>query len=230
MESDGKKKEMDNSDSESNRAQDPDVASDSEGRISRQPSSYATEDDDELAANIELGPKVSIKEHLEKDKDDESLRRWKEQLLGSVDAIVVEENQEPDVKILSLTILSPERSDIVLPIPEGENPKGLWFTLKEGCRYRLRFSIKVNNDIVCGLKYINTVWKTGLKVDSTKEMLGTFSPQVEPYTHEMPEETTPSGMFARGSYSAKSKFVDDDNKCYLEINYTFDIQKDWPST
>lgn len=42
-------------------------------------------------------------------------------------------------------------------------------------------------------------------VDSTKEMIGTFSPQQEPYTHEMPEETTPSGMFARGSYSARSK-------------------------
>ncbi|WVY94209.1 hypothetical protein V8G54_033297 [Vigna mungo] len=25
----------------------------------------------------------------------------------------------------------------------------------------------------------------------------------------------------------KDKFVDDDNKCYLEINYTFDIRKDW---
>lgn len=36
-------------------------------------------------------------------------------------------------------------------------------------------------------------------------MLGTFSPQVEPYIHEMPEETTPSGMFARGTYSARTK-------------------------
>nr|GEY41391.1 Rho GDP-dissociation inhibitor 1-like [Tanacetum cinerariifolium]GFA49340.1 Rho GDP-dissociation inhibitor 1-like [Tanacetum cinerariifolium] len=76
-------------------------------------------------------------------------------------------------------------------------------------------------------KYINTVWKTGLKVDSSKQMLGTFSPQAEPYIHVMTEETTPSGMFARGSYSAKTKFLDDDNKCYLELNYTFDIQKDW---
>lgn len=42
-------------------------------------------------------------------------------------------------------------------------------------------------------------------VDNTKEMLGTFSPQAEPYTYEMPEETTPSGYFARGSYSAKTK-------------------------
>lgn len=36
-------------------------------------------------------------------------------------------------------------------------------------------------------------------------MIGTFSPQPEPYTHLMPEETTPSGIFARGSYSARSK-------------------------
>lgn len=42
-------------------------------------------------------------------------------------------------------------------------------------------------------------------VDSSKEMIGTFSPQTETYTHEMPEETTPSGMFARGAYSARSK-------------------------
>ena len=44
-------------------------------------------------------------------------------------------------------------------------------------------------------------------VDSTKEMIGTFSPQPEVYTHVMPEETTPSGMFARGTYSARSKVI-----------------------
>lgn len=36
-------------------------------------------------------------------------------------------------------------------------------------------------------------------------MLGTFSPQAEPYTHEMPEEITPAGIFARGQYTARSK-------------------------
>lgn len=46
-----------------------------------------------------------------------------------------------------------------------------------------------------------------ISVDSSKEMLGTFSPQPEPYTHEMPEETTPSGYFARGSYTAKTKVI-----------------------
>jgi len=177
-----------------------------------------------------LGPQCTLKEQLEKDKDDESLRRWKEQLLGSVDLNYVGETLDAEIKILSLSILSDGRPDLVLPIPEDEDPKGLWFTLKEGSKYRLKFTFKVSNNIVSGFKYTNTVWKTGIKVDSTKEMIGTFSPQDEPYTHEMPEETTPSGMFARGSYSARSKFLDDDNKCYLEINYTFDIRKDWASS
>ncbi|XP_021758646.1 rho GDP-dissociation inhibitor 1-like [Chenopodium quinoa] len=188
-----------------------------------------TEEEEEELNNIQLGPKCSIRQHLEKDKDDESLRKWKEQLLGQIDINSGEETLEPEVKILSLTIISPGREDIVLPLPESGDPKGLWFTLKEGSPYNLRFCFQVTNNIVSGLRYTNTIWKTGIKVDSTKEMIGTFSPQLEPYTHEIPEETTPSGYFARGSYSAKSKFLDDDNKCYLEIKYTFDIQKEWPS-
>lgn len=206
-----------------------------EGRIFRtmsETSLYATEgeEEDEEHYKLELGPQYSLKEQLEKDKEDESLRRWKEQLLGSVDFDNVGETLEPEVTIVSLSILSPGRPDIVLPIPANGKPKGLWFTLKEGSRYSLRFSFQVKNNIVSGLKYANTVWKTGMKVDSAKEMIGTFSPQAELYTHEMPEETTPAGMFARGSYTAKSKFLDDDNKCYLEINYTFDIRKEWAAT
>ncbi|KAM4101676.1 hypothetical protein ACB094_05G162500 [Castanea mollissima] len=189
---------------------------------------YGTEDEeDDEGRKIEVGPQYTLKEQFEKDKDDESLRRWKEQLLGSVDLNSVGETLDPEVKFLSLAIKSPGRADIFLPIPENGKPKGLWFTLKEGSRYSLKFTFQVCNNIVSGLKYTNTVWKTGVKVDSVKEMIGTFSPQAEPYSHEMPEETTPSGIFARGTYSARSKFVDDDNKCYLEINYTFDIRKDW---
>nr|GEX96073.1 hypothetical protein [Tanacetum cinerariifolium] len=69
--------------------------------------------------------------------------------------------QEPDVKILNLTIVSASRPDIVLEIPDSGNRKAY--------------------------------------VDSSKGMLGTFGPQAEPYIHAMPEEVTPSGMFARGN-------------------------------
>ncbi|XP_057415945.1 rho GDP-dissociation inhibitor 1-like [Lotus japonicus] len=121
------------------------------------------DDDDDLERKIELGPQVTLKEQLEKDKDDESLRRWKEQLLGSVDVNAVGETLEPEVKILSLAIKSPGRDDIVLPVPETGNPPGLWFTLKEGSRYSLMFTFQVGHNIVSGLKYTNTVWKTGIK-------------------------------------------------------------------
>ncbi|KAJ6680554.1 RHO GDP-DISSOCIATION INHIBITOR [Salix purpurea] len=169
----------------------------SESETSMYATDHEEEEDDENGSTnkLELGPQYTLKEQLEKDKDDESLRKWKEQLLGSVDLNNIGETLEPDVKFLNLSILSP-----------------------------------VCNNIVSGLKYTNTVWKTGVKVDSTKEMLGTYSPQPEAYTHVNPAETTPSGMFARGSYSARSKFFDDDNKRYLEINYTFDIRKEWAAT
>ncbi|THG08382.1 hypothetical protein TEA_012755 [Camellia sinensis var. sinensis] len=131
-------------------------------------------------------PFVVSKSILKKTRfDDESLRRWKEQLFGSVDVNAVEETLEPNVKILSLTALCPGRSDLVFEIPANEDPKGVWFTLKENTCYHMRFSIQVSNNIVSGLSYINTVWKT---VDSSKQMLGIFSPQVVPYIYEMPEE------------------------------------------
>ncbi|KAE8702972.1 Rho GDP-dissociation inhibitor 1 [Hibiscus syriacus] len=189
------------------------------------------DDDDRMKSEKELdiGPQFSLKEQLEKDKDDESLRRWKEQLLGSVDMFAVGESKDPEVMILSLSILCPGRPDICLSIPFGSKPRSSLFMLKEGSKYRLKFSFTVSNNIVSGLKYTNNVWKTGVRVDKTKLMLGTFSPQKEPYTYELEEETTPSGLFARGSYSARTKFVDDDGKEYLDVSYHFEIQKNWPS-
>ncbi|CAN6574161.1 unnamed protein product [Malus baccata var. baccata] len=121
------------------------------------------EEDEEGSSKIQLGPQCTLKEQIEKDKDDESLRRWKEQLLGAVDFENVGETLEPEVKFIQLSILSPGRPDIVLDIPEDGKPKGLWFTLKEGSPHNLKFSFQVKNNIVSGLKYTNTVWKTGVK-------------------------------------------------------------------
>jgi Rho GDP-dissociation inhibitor len=70
---------------------------------------------------------------------------------------------EPDVKIMSLSIQSPGRPDIVLPLPVEPNAKGVWFTLKEGSMYKLKFTFSVSNNIVSGLRYTNRVWKTGIK-------------------------------------------------------------------
>ncbi|XP_021648094.2 rho GDP-dissociation inhibitor 1 isoform X2 [Hevea brasiliensis] len=154
---------------------------------------------------LDIGPQVSFKKQLEKDKDDDSLRRWKEQLLGSIDLASVGESKEAEVKIIKLSISCPGRADIVLPISSNAKSKRSLFTLREGTHYRLNLSFAVSNNIVSGLIYTNTVWKAGVRVDHKKVMLGTFGPKQEPYTCGLEEETIPSGILARGSYSATTK-------------------------
>jgi len=74
------------------------------------------------------------------------------------------ETLEPDVKITRLSILSPGRPDMVLPLPaEPKSSKEPWFTLKEGSAYRLKFTFSVADNIVSGLRYTNTVWKAGIR-------------------------------------------------------------------
>lgn len=41
------------------------------------------------------------------------------------------------------------------------------------------------------------------------------------------EEDAPSGMLARGHYTAVSTFVDDDKKTHLQFEWAFDIEKTW---
>jgi Rho GDP-dissociation inhibitor len=197
------------------------------------------EEEEEAATNqaflqLELGPQVPLKEQLEKDKEDESLRRWKEQLLGSAsldDAAAAGGGDggfsEPEVKVLRLGIAARGREELELPLPLTTNARGHTFSLKEGSHYQLKFVFTVRNNIVPGLTCINTVWKAGIVVDQTRSMLGTFAPQKQPYIHVMAQQVTPSGALARGPYSARTRFIDDDGTVYLDMNYSFEIRKDW---
>ncbi|XP_077249494.1 rho GDP-dissociation inhibitor 1-like [Tasmannia lanceolata] len=181
------------------------------------------EDDD---VGFVPGPLVPLKEQLEKDKEDESLRRWKEKLLGCIDDDL-NGQMEPEVSFHSIGIITEDRAEIATPLPINENQSHVLFTLKEGSQYRLKLTFSVQHNIVSGLSYSNTVWKGGLQVDQSKGMLGTFAPQRDSYVHTLEEETTPSGVLARGIYSAKLKFVDDDRRCHLELDYSFEIKKHW---
>ncbi|KAJ8449698.1 hypothetical protein Cgig2_001354 [Carnegiea gigantea] len=183
-----------------------------------------------LSSVLSVGPH----EQVEKDKkDDRSLGDCKRQVLRDIDISTASESKEGEVKVLSMSILSPGRTDVVLAIPfPTTTSKATLFTLKEGSKYRTIFHFTVSNDIVHGLCY-TYIFLFLMNADvnhavcNIKKMMGTFSPREEPYTFELEEGTTPSGFFARGSFLVRSKFVDDDGKCYLDTTYYFDIRKDW---
>ncbi|KAJ4802641.1 Rho gdp-dissociation inhibitor 1 [Rhynchospora pubera] len=169
------------------------------------------------------GPLLSLKDQLEKDKDDESLRKWKAKLLGCVEA--TDGNRETEVIFHSIGIISDGCTETMTPLPITENQNSMLFSLKEGSQYFLKLKFSVRHNLVCGLNYVNTVWKKGVRVDQSRGMLGTFAPQQEPYEHLLEEETTPSGALARGLYTAKLKFEDDDKRNHLELNYCFEIRR-----
>eukprot|EP00270_Netrium_digitus_P007905 TRINITY_DN231_c0_g1_i1.p1 TRINITY_DN231_c0_g1~~TRINITY_DN231_c0_g1_i1.p1 ORF type:complete len:212 (-),score=42.03 TRINITY_DN231_c0_g1_i1:238-873(-) len=186
------------------------------------------EEEEEDDKGFVPGKQIALKEQLEMDKDDESLTRWKEKLLGSIN-LADGEKVEPEVEFRKFIILVEDRSPIELPIPSGkvEASKETRFTLKEGVTYRLKFEFTVRHEILLGLVYSNKVYRLGRQVDKSKVMLGAYGPQEEPYTFVTEEETAPHGMLVRGHYTAQTVFSDDDGKKHLEFAYSFDIKKDW---
>ncbi|KAL2651238.1 hypothetical protein R1flu_019366 [Riccia fluitans] len=181
---------------------------------------------DVIEDNFHLdSPMVPLKQQVELDKDDVSLRKWKEQLLGSLQLDAIDVNVEPEVKFLTIGMIQPGQEDVTLTLPLTSTRGVPTFVLKENSLYSLKFTFTVQHNLVSGLTYKNKVWKSGILVDKTSVMIGTFAPRKEPYTHVMEEEETPSGVLARGSYTAETKFVDDDGLCYLKINYSFQIVK-----
>ncbi|XP_047265268.1 rho GDP-dissociation inhibitor 1-like isoform X3 [Capsicum annuum] len=113
------------------------------------------------------GPLLSLKDQIEKDQDDESLRRWKEKLLGCLESDL-NGQMEPEVKFHSVGILSSDFGEINTPLPiKEEQSKSVLFTLREGSEYRLKLTFSVLHNIVSGLAYTNTVWKAGLQGDTS---------------------------------------------------------------
>lgn len=66
-----------------------------------------------------------------------------------------------------------------------------------------------------------------VSVDKSSLMVGSYGPRAEAHEYLTPADEAPKGMIARGHYTAKSKFIDDDKVVYLEWEWSFDIKKDW---
>ena len=64
-------------------------------------------------------------------------------------------------------------------------------------------------------------------VDKQAYMVGSYGPKAEPHTYVTPNDEAPKGMIARGNYTVKSRFLDDDKNVHLEWEWSFAIKKDW---
>jgi len=172
---------------------------------------------------------------LDLDKDDEALRKWKEQLLGNATQAYSPKDDPRRVVVTDMVIVCDGRpaGDIVYKFDnkqELEKLKESPFILKEGCQYKIKLRFRVQHELVTGLKHVNTVYRKGVKVDKEETMIGSFGPQKDPHDVVIPRngwDEAPKGLVARGKYKAQAKFVDDDGQVHLEYEYAFAIKKDW---
>lgn len=197
----------------------------------------STEDDlvPETVEGYVVGEKKTIDEYTKLDANDESLAKWKASLglTANAEPYPVKAGDTRKVVIVEMKLQFPEQdiADIIINL---EDPQGntlnntIKFNIKEKSVYQLVIKFRVQHEIITGLKYLHLVKKAGIRVEKLEEPLGSYAPNTvdKPYYEKsFAEVEAPSGLLARGSYSAISKFIDDDKTTHLTLPWSFQITK-----
>uniref|UniRef100_A0A182K045 Rho GDP-dissociation inhibitor 3 n=1 Tax=Anopheles christyi TaxID=43041 RepID=A0A182K045_9DIPT len=175
-------------------------------------------------------PQKTIEEIMAADAEDESLRKYKEALLGEAQAekIIFDESDQRKVIVKKLALLVADRDPMELDLTgDLTKLKKNVFVIKEGIQYKIRIDFVVQREIVHGLKYVQKTYRMGVPVDKMVQMVGSYPPKKEIQSYTTPFEEAPSGMMARGTYSVTSLFTDDDKNEHLKWDWSFEIKKDW---
>ncbi|KAM8844019.1 rho GDP-dissociation inhibitor 1 [Spinachia spinachia] len=181
----------------------------------------------ENAVNYKPPAQKSLQEIQQLDEQDESLRKYKEALLGKV--ATVADPSVPNVQVVRMTLVCDSAPQpLVLNLQDLDHLRKNPFVMKEGIEYRIKITFKVNKDIVSGLKYTQQTFRKGIKLDKSDYMVGSYGPKAdEEYEFLTTVEESPKGLLARGTYNIKSKFTDDDEHDHLSWEWSLTIKKDW---
>uniref|UniRef100_A0A7N8WUP0 Rho GDP dissociation inhibitor (GDI) gamma n=1 Tax=Mastacembelus armatus TaxID=205130 RepID=A0A7N8WUP0_9TELE len=155
------------------------------------------EEEDERNLNYNPPAQKSLQEIQQLDKDDESLVKYKQTLLGT--APVTADVSGPNVQVTRLTLLCDEAPGPITMDLTGDLSalKEKSFSLQEGVKYRLKIHFKVNREIVAGLKYHHVTYRKGVRVDKVSYMVGSYGPKAEEQEFLSPLDEAPKGLMTR---------------------------------
>jgi Rho GDP-dissociation inhibitor len=181
------------------------------------------------------------------------MQRWKASLGLNAGEPIADPNDPRKCIIKSLALQVEGRPDVIIDLStpgSAEKLKDSPFRIKEGSKFHIKATFQVHHEVLSGLKYLQVVKRSGIRVSKDEEMLGSYAPNtnVTPiyekicelpvlilfclravlmHYYPVAEEEAPSGMLARAHYNAVSKFIDDDDHEHLKFDWSFDIAKDW---
>ncbi|NWT20752.1 GDIR3 inhibitor, partial [Vireo altiloquus] len=178
------------------------------------------EKDADVALAYKTPEKKSLQEIQELDPGDESLRKYKQALLGTIPAAV--DASVPNVQVTRLTLMCEQAPGPITMDLTGdlEELRGRAFVLKEGVDYRVKVSFKVRqvHGALCPLAGHGSAALTP-RGPCPK---GPLLPWVV-----TPAEEAPRGWLARGSYRVRSLVTDDDKTEHLSWEWGLCIKKAW---
>jgi Rho GDP-dissociation inhibitor len=184
-------------------------------------------------------PPVDLAALAARTEADAALQRYKESLVGSAATAGVSSPASADpetrpVVVREIRVLVDGRPDVVLRVGTPDEVAATAaappLVFKEGATYRLRFVFTVHRDVVLGLRFANVVSRLGVPVDRDALVVGAYAPRGAdaPYDFTTPPAEWPAGLLARGGYTSKTRFTDDDGRTHLALAWAFRIERAWP--
>ncbi|NXR26142.1 GDIR1 inhibitor, partial [Cinclus mexicanus] len=190
------------------------------------------EEDADVALAYKTPEKKSLQEIQELDPGDESLRKYKQALLGAIPAAV--DASVPNVQVTRLTLMCEQAPGPITMDLTGdlEELRGRAFVLKEGVDYRVKVSFKVRrvHGALCLLAGHGPAALTP-RGPYPRETFLPWDPAPQgascyPWIPACPREA-PRGWLARGSYRVRSLVTDDDKTEHLSWEWGLCIKKAW---
>lgn len=190
-------------------------------------------DEEQNVDGYKISVKKTVDEYKNLDAEDASLAKWKESLGLGEDVLPLEfagDKRKVVVQKIQL-LVNTEANPISFDLTNEKTLKELAskrYKIKENSIYKLKITFKVQHEIITGLRYVQYIKKAGIAVDKIDDHLGSYAPNTtsKPYYEvELPASEAPSGLIARGKYSAVSKFIDDDKTTHLTLNWGVEIVK-----
>jgi len=168
---------------------------------------------------------VSAKEFLKMDQKDESLRKWKAQVLKDLEPKFPNDPRSMIVESLIIVVQGGKTFDLNPNDRKAQASKV--HILKEGATFNMVLKFYVQREVVSSLKYMQFISRFGIRMEKSTQVIGSYGPSKDVMTYTFPEDNVPNGALVRGAYTAKARIVDDDDNIHLEMDWAFEIKGDW---
>uniref|UniRef100_A0A5K3FA20 Rho GDP-dissociation inhibitor 1 n=1 Tax=Mesocestoides corti TaxID=53468 RepID=A0A5K3FA20_MESCO len=168
--------------------------------------------------------KKTIDELVKLDAEDESLKRYKESLLGGTKICSPFPNDPRKFILQKLEIVVEGGPTHEIDLSNLDKLRDNPIEMIEGSQYHVQITFFIQHDIVAGLRYAQSSTKKVFRSVETV-MLGSYAPRESPYVWRSEDEEVQSGVMFRGHYNITSVFTDDDDQEHLKFKWAIKIVK-----